>query len=229
MSMRVPGGEENYAEPSSKALVRAVEGPSNQSSSASDNTSSRKYDIPPLLRIFTSKEIVPVIFEYEKAILVMKEHDYARVPERKEVLKLSSLLDEAPLLYEEQQRDSQPPGAFSDLTMLLNTRKDLLQFRASLPKREDGMVTDHHREVIGLQIDLIREQQEQLHDKDKELCTVRKDKEQVSSLACSSMAGGFPLTYFLIKRFSTKKFFLKILLLIFMHEDLANYQGREIR
>lgn len=169
MSMRGSGGEEKSP---SGAEVRLPE----ESTRQSYSPAAQRCEVSPLLSVFTSKEIVPKILEYERALLVMKEHDYAKAAERQEVLKLSSLLTEV-LPPTEESRESVDPLA--DIDTLLNSRKELLLFRQSLSKREDSVVSDHLREVVGMQIELIREQQEQLHDKDKELNTIRKDKEQV--------------------------------------------------
>lgn len=177
MSMRGSGGEENCPKPPSGAEVR-VSDEASRSSPPAATTAAQRCEVSPLLGVFTSKEIVPRILEYEKALLVMKEHDYAKAGERQEVLKLSSLLAEmAPPLEESRE----PADPLADINTLLNSRKELLLFRQSLGKREDSLVSDHLREVVGMQIELIREQQEQLHVKDKELSTVRKDKEQVKS------------------------------------------------
>lgn len=173
MSMRGSGGEESYLESSSGVKVRVQEDGSRHSSPCPAAAAAHRYEMSPLLRIFSSKEVVPKILEYEKAILVMKEHDYAKTAERPEILKLSSLLSESPLLTEDSRQ------AVDDMNTLLNTRKDLLLLRESVAKKEDSVVSDHLREVVSIQIELIREQQEQLHDKDKELSTARKDKEQV--------------------------------------------------
>lgn len=176
MSMRVSGGEESCLESSSTVEVRTSE---DASPSQTTISAAPRCEPSPLLRIFSSKEVVPQILEYEKAVLVMKEHDYAKAPERPEVLKLSSLLAESPPLCEDSRQDPEPVDSMADLNTLLSTRKELALFRESLSKREDSVLPNHCREVIGMQIELIREQQEQLQDKDKELNTARKDKEQV--------------------------------------------------
>lgn len=173
MSMRGSGGEENCLDASSGVEVIVTDDVSRHSTSPVPVVTAQKCLVSPLLRIFSSKEVVPRILEYEKALLVMKEHDYAKAPERPEVLKLSSLLVEPPLLCEDSR------DAMADVNTLMNTRKDLLQFRESSSK--DSVVSSHLRDMVGMQIELIREQQEQLHAKDKELNTVRKDKEQVKN------------------------------------------------
>ena len=169
------GGEENRLEPSSGTFC---DGAPRQISPVIPGTAP-ECAMTPLLRIFSSKEVVPKILDYEKALLVMKEHDYAKAPERPEILKLSSLLTEPPPLCEDAEQELRPLDSITDIDTLLNTRKDLLMVRGSAAVKEDSVVSNHLREVVGMQIELIREQQEQLHGKDKELNTVRKDKEQV--------------------------------------------------
>ena len=176
MSMRVSGGEESCLEPSSTVEVRTSEDASPSQDAISTAT---RCEVSPLLRIFSSKEVVPKILEYEKALLVMKEHDYAKASERPGIAKLSSLLSEPEPLCEDSRPALQQVDSMVDLNALLSIRKDLALFRESLTKREDSVLPNHCREVIGMQIELIREQQEQLQDKDKELSTARKDKEQV--------------------------------------------------
>lgn len=133
-----------------------------------------------LLRIFSSKEIVPKVLEYEKAILVMKEHDYAKKPDRAEIVQLSSLLQGFTASPEEENTTAL--NRTDPVSIVLNLRKEIQEFRESLAMSEDGLVTSQLRDLVSMHIELIREQQEQLHDKDKELSTVRKDKEQVSFL-----------------------------------------------
>lgn len=178
MSMTGSGGEENRLEPSSGVFS---EGDACQ---ISTGTASR-CAVSPLLRIFSSEGVVPNILDYERALLVMKEHDYAKAAERPEILKLSSLLTEPPPLCEDAEQEMQPLDSITDVNTLLSTRKDLLLVRESVSRKEDAVVSNHLHQVVGMQIELIREQQEQLHDKDKELNTVRKDKEQVSQLGAS--------------------------------------------
>lgn len=175
MSMTGSGGEENSLEPSSSAFSDGAS--SHISPVISGGTP--KCAMSPLLRIFSSKEVVPKILDYEKALLVMKEHDYAKAVERSAVLKLSSLLPEPLPLCEDAEQTLRPLDSIADIDTLLNTRKDLLLVRESATNKADNVVSSHLREVVGMQIELIREQQEQLHGKDKELNTVRKDKEQV--------------------------------------------------
>lgn len=196
MSMRGPGGEENSAEGPSKvdlSVGREVVCSSGHSTSPTTAATacplSLKCKVSPLLSIFSSKEIVPRVLEYEKAILVMKEHDYAKRPERAEVLQLSSLLEGLPFAPEEQKESTK----LSDpVSLLLNSSKDIQDFRESLCRKEDGLVTNQLRELVSMHVELIREQQEQLHDKDKLLSTVRKDKEQVRVMHAAAKEWDFP-------------------------------------
>lgn len=190
-------GEENCLEPSSGTFSG---GDSRQISPAATGTTSTCAVSPlltPLLTLFSSKEVVPTILEYEKALLVKKEHDYAKAAERPEILKLSSLLTDPPPLCEDAGHEPQPLDSIGDINTLLSTRKDLLLIRENVSKKEDSRVSNHLHQVVGMQIELIREQQEQLHDKDKELSTVRKDKEQVRKEAIAEIPlrslGNFPL------------------------------------
>lgn len=183
MSMRGPGGEENSAEEPSTVLSVAQEVVCSSGHCTSPTVTAAippnflKCRVSPLLSIFSSKEIVPRILEYEKAILVIKEHDYAKKPERAEVLQLSSIIEGFPFASEGQKGATM----LSDpVSTLMNASKDIQDLRESLCRREDSLVSNQLRELVSIHIELIREQQEQLHDKDKELSTVRKDKEQVS-------------------------------------------------
>lgn len=145
---------------------------------ASAPLESTRCNSSPLLRIFASKEIVPKVLEYEKAILVMKEHDYAKKRDRAEVIQLSGLLEN---LADTPQESTSVTEEVSDpVSIIMSLRKEIHDFRDSLAKNEDGLITSQLRDLVSMHVELIREQQEQLQDKDKELSTVRKDKEQVT-------------------------------------------------
>ena len=199
MSMRGPGGEEDSTEePSTVELSvgQEVECSSGHCTSRTTAAASLplflKCRVSPLLSIFSSKEIVPRILDYEKAILVIKEHDYAKKPERAEVLQLSSIIEAFPFASEGQTETTE----FSDpVSVLMNATKDIQDLRESLCRREDSLISSQLRELVSIHIELIREQQEQLHDKDKELSTVRKDKEQVRfSMHAAAQKGDSPVS-----------------------------------
>lgn len=131
--------------------------------------------ISPLMGLFGRKEYLPYLLEHEKTLLVVNEHSYAKAPDRPEVLQLSNI---------HSTQLSCPDGdiadGMKDTEALLNARTDLLSLRDSLNReRNEPSVVGHLRQVVGLQVSLIREQQEQLHGKDKELGAVKKEKEQV--------------------------------------------------
>jgi len=184
MSMRDQDIEENPAESHPKVelsvgqeVVCMSAHLSPRDSSAFTPLDAVRCNSSPLLRIFASKDVAPKVLEYEKAILVMKEHDYAKKQERAEVQQLSSLVQE--LSDAPQEKPSVPEEASDPVSVIMNLRKEIHEFRNSLARSEDGLITSQLRDLVSMHIELIREQQEQLHDKDKELSTVRKDKEQV--------------------------------------------------
>ena len=185
MSMRDQDEEQNLVESHSKVdlsvgreVVCMSAHLSPQDSSAPAPLDAARCNSSPLLRIFASKNVVPKVLEYEKAILVMKEHDYAKKQDRAEVQQLSGLVQE--LSDAPQEQSSVSEEASDPVSVIMNLRKEIHEFRNSLVRSEDGLITSQLRDLVSMHIELIREQQEQLHDKDKELSTVRKDKEQVS-------------------------------------------------
>ena len=56
---------------------------------ANEPTAAAETPFSPLLSLLTSEETVPALLECEKAVLVTKEHDYDRVPERSELTQLT--------------------------------------------------------------------------------------------------------------------------------------------
>eukprot|EP00731_Ephydatia_muelleri_P007756 Em0004g94a len=131
-------------------------------------------------------EVAPSIYQHEKALLVMREHDYAKAS------------NDSPLLHfvancQSPQQDNdtssinpdhvgkQYPNQRTVKDMLLNCRRDLLNTRQQLARKDSSSVTEHLRELVALQVMLIHEQQEQLYGKDKELASVRKEKEQLQA------------------------------------------------
>ena len=157
-----------------------------------------------LLTLLACRELSPRLLEHEKALLVIKEHDYARPPDRPLILQLASMygregeearaseacpLEGTPAADNAQHAQARAETDDPDTNrhvsaeeVLLNCCSDVLRLRASLARRGgDGgeALASHLRDVVGLQVTLIREQQEQLHEKDGELKTVRKEKEQV--------------------------------------------------
>ena len=196
MSMRVSGGEENAAKSPGVADQKAC-----KPNLAQDpfpgmpvpEETIQYYPTSPLLGLLACKELMPQVLEHERALLVMKEHDYASQPFRPEILQLSYTIQPT---SEEGNRGGEAATAtctaedsgerveeecFGANRTLLNCRNDLLKLRASVSASSscEPVVTSHFREVVGLQVALLREQQEQLYRKDNELNAMRKDKEQV--------------------------------------------------
>lgn len=177
-----------------------------------------------LLAFLACRELSPRLLDYEKALLVVKEHDYARPPDRPMLLQLASMyvreaeetkpsettIRECTVVPgEDVAQNARVRGETGEVCqsrrvttedVLLNCRNDVLGLRASLTRRgnDDGAaLATHLREIVGLQVALIREQQEQLHEKDGELKAVRRDKEQVRtytmrSVSCYIVRRGFP-------------------------------------
>ena len=190
MSMRGPGDEEKAADAARKPDTQPLQVGTSFNVPSLDCSTPFSHPVSPLTSLLACREIAPRILEYEKALLVIKEHDYAKIPERPELLQLASLC-----MSEEgmtgSSDDSLPQNGPSNQTrsrkamkdLLLNCHSDVIRRRESLLNRQqdENSLSSHFREVVSLQVALIREQQEQLHEKDKELNTVRKEKEQVGS------------------------------------------------
>ena len=179
MSMTGSGGEETSANSSEKPDREACTVDANDGVQSINESCSSTLNkcLSPILGLFGRREFVPLLLEHERALLVIKEHDYAKTPDRPEVLQLSSI-HTTDLGNRNGDIASMAPN--KDAKTLLNARTDLLLLRESFNhERNELSVVGHLRQVVGLQVALIREQQEQLHEKDKDLSAVRKEKEQV--------------------------------------------------
>lgn len=141
---------------------------------------------PDIMGLFASRELAPVVLEHEKALLVIKEHDYAKAPERPDILQLSNIHEahnisrsslEAP--FERESCVASPRKPYKDV--LFNCRSDIARLREKVSHQDDSLVGTHFRNVVSVQVALIREQQEQLHEKDRELGAMRKEKEQLEA------------------------------------------------
>lgn len=138
--------------------------------------------------LLACRELTPMIMEHEKAILVMKEHDYAGVPELTRMAPLLHSLTSGPLVTEEDfsQVDGSSPSSSRSLShsttrsLLLNVRNTLADNRRDiLTGGSDGLMS-HFKEMISLQSILLHELQEQIQIKDIESSTAYREKEQVS-------------------------------------------------
>lgn len=213
MSMRVSGGEELKLARSpgvpeeSKACKQSAPAGIGEASVCPSMPEGRGYSTAsPLLGLLACRELMPQVLEHERALLVMKEHDYAKAPHRPEILQLAYSLEEpwstengemAPVAAEREEEEEgdrredeteRKGGEGTDVSSssttstLLNCRNDLLKLRESVGSLCEPVVTNHFREVVGLQVALLRDQQEQLYHKDNELNAIRKEKEQVKTL-----------------------------------------------
>lgn len=178
MSMRGSGSEENATEKPEKTEEKACAALESFEEPCKGVTDDCQLHAPSLLGFLSSKELVPRILEHERTFLVIKEHDYAKAPDRPEILQLSNLC--AADTSATEVENGALPFMKEASDALLNCRNDILRLRQSLVQDEGPAVTRHLRDVVGLQVALIREQQEQLYEKDRELNSVRKEKEQVS-------------------------------------------------
>ena len=144
----------------------------------------------PLGTFLTRRELVPFVLELEKSLLVSREHDYAKAPDRVAVLQATTLLERRSNAAitrnsvgggDEARNESSRAEQCEEL---LNCCGDLGRLRRSALLCSDESATSRHlRAVVGLQAALIREQQEQLYTKDRELASIRKDRDQVSERA----------------------------------------------
>ena len=137
----------------------------------------------PLTTFLTRSEFVPYILEQEKSLLVLKEHDYAKAPDRAAVLQASSILGreaEIPKSSGEANGSSVSPKPTVN-EELLCCFGELTRLRYNMLRSDEGRASRHLREVVRLQAALVREQQEQLYTKEKELASIRKERDQVRS------------------------------------------------
>lgn len=134
----------------------------------------------PITTFLSRSDFVPFILELEKSLLVSKEHDYAKAPDRVAILQATTVFERTT----ESTSDSYGPrtdaGARAEaFDELLNCCGELAQLRSGLLRNGENVTSRHLREVVGLQAALVREQQEQLYCKDRELASVRKERDQV--------------------------------------------------
>jgi hypothetical protein len=179
MSMRGSAGEENGVRDGEKTVPKPYRSVTRKEPDYSARYSAISSPWTSLL------EIAPTIYEHEKALLVMKEHDYAKAPTHSPLLHFiancqSPQQNNDTLSVNPDNVGLHNPSQRTVKDLLLNCRRDLLSTRQQLTHADPNSVTEHLRELVTLQVMLIHEQQEQLHGKDKELASVRKEKEQVS-------------------------------------------------
>ena len=157
-------------------------GPSEEAAAPSDVAPAPS----PLATFLTRSELVPFILELEKSLLVVREHDYAKATDRVAVLQATTLLERkteaATTLEDEARQERGPEGPRGE--QLLNCTGELARLRRSVLRSDESAATQHLRGLVGLQAALIREQQDQLYCKDRELASIRKDRDQVGQDTC---------------------------------------------
>lgn len=148
-----------------------------------------------LASLLLCTEAAPSIMEHEKAILVAKEHDYARRPSDYGLMQLTPLIlqqmdDGSALAADDVMENCRASrnGQSSETRRqvkslckkdLLACQQMLLSARRDLLRESDEGVPGHLREMVVLQASLINTLQEQLHVREVELTSVRREKEQV--------------------------------------------------
>jgi hypothetical protein len=142
----------------------------------------------PLSTYLTRSELVPFVLELEKSLLVSREHDYAKAPDRLAVLQATALLERSSdgAITHNSGRGVEAKTESSRAEQceeLLNCCGELGRLRRSaLLCSGENATSRHLRAVVGLQASLIREQQEQIYTKDRELASIRRDRDQVSTV-----------------------------------------------
>ena len=126
---------------------------------------------PSLAALLLCREYVPSVMEYEKAVLVMKEHDYAKVPEFTQL---------TPLLRHLTTSGEPSPSARESQPEALTSVQDTISlYRSETLLGLDNGVSPYLKTMVSLQATLIHELQEQSYIREIETNTVRREKEQV--------------------------------------------------
>ena len=123
-------------------------------------------------------EAAPMVTEYEKALLVLKEHDYAKMPERFHLMQLSEVCTSRENKNSTSAACTQVDKSL--MSALVGFRSELLGLREELlGTEESNSEVGYLRNIVTIQAALIKEQQEQLYEKDREVHSVRREREQV--------------------------------------------------
>lgn len=131
----------------------------------------RRHDPPSLAAILLCREATPSIMEHEKAIVVMKEHDYAKIPEFTQL---------APLLRRLTSRAAESSEPLSPQKgSLLSVQETISQHRKETLLNSDNGISPYLRTMVSLQATLIHDLQEQSYIKEIETNAIRREKEQV--------------------------------------------------
>ena len=181
MSMTGPDNLEAASEPVSNDGKRLLSPGQSEEAAVCSST----VPFPSSLTTFLSRsDFVPFVLELEKSLLVSKEHDYAKAPDRVAVLQATTVLERTAESTTNSCGQRTDAGARAEpLNELLNCCGELARLRSGLLRSDENVTSRHLREVVSLQAALVREQQEQLYSKDRELATVRKDRDQVFQIS----------------------------------------------
>ena len=145
--------------------------------------------LPCLAALLVCREATPKIMEHEKAVLVMKEHNYAKAPE---LTQLAPFLQQ--LICPTDQTQSDPPIDSENIRSLGRKQKNcsklellgisetIMKTRQNTMLGEETSVSPYLRSMVTLQASLIHELQDQLHTREIETNTVRREKEQVRNM-----------------------------------------------
>lgn len=144
-----------------------------------------------LASLLLCSEAAPSIMEHEKALLIAKEHDYAKTPNDYGLVQLTPLIlqqiekenceaenFQAPR-NEQNSEARQKVRSLVNKKELLECHQTLLSGRRELLRESEKGIPGHLRELVAMQASLINTLQEQLHVREVELSTVRREKEQV--------------------------------------------------
>lgn len=143
-----------------------------------------------LASLLLCSEAAPSIMEHEKALLIAKEHDYAKTPNDYGLVQLTPLIlqqmEKANCESENFQaptndQNSEARQQVRSLVKkdLLGCQQTLLSARRNLLRESEEGIPGHLRELVAMQASLVNTLQEQLHVREVELSTVRREKEQV--------------------------------------------------
>lgn len=139
-----------------------------------------------LAALVCCREASGEIMEYEKAVLVTKEHDYNKGPELTQLAPLLksawpplNIRDEVSTVGVGKKSRTKGPSHKVELLSVINS---LSLARESLLSSEGNGASSHLSSMVSLQATLIHELQEQLHVREVETNTVRREKEQVQLL-----------------------------------------------
>ena len=191
MSMRGPDTHQAASEPAKNGGEQLYSPGQSEEAVVSLNT----VPIPsPLTTFLTRSELVPYVLELERSLLVSKEHDYAKAPDRVAVLQATTVFErkaETTNHSDEARTEAGCSSTAAPYDKLLNSYGELARLRCSLLRSDENATSRHLREVVSLQASLVREQQEQLYAKDRELASIRKDRDQVGARVFPSFRRAF--------------------------------------